>query len=136
MEGQQQQLASLAGDGDGGGRGVEAGAVPGEMERKPPPPRGLLDDLASALLVLAGRGSRRWFRCSAHPNALIDSGGGLIRQRCWPSRPRRRWLRKGKDGGWKGIFVSLPIEETKMISKIYKRAKMEYKQQVRSDQVA
>jgi hypothetical protein len=35
---QQQLLASLAGDEDGEGRGGEAAAVPGEMERKPPPP--------------------------------------------------------------------------------------------------
>uniref|UniRef100_A0A0D3HBS8 Uncharacterized protein n=1 Tax=Oryza barthii TaxID=65489 RepID=A0A0D3HBS8_9ORYZ len=103
---QQQQLAILAGDG-----GDEASST-----TTPPPCR--------CRPTAAGRGSRRWFRCSAHPNSLVGSGGGLIQRRCWPSRPCRWRLRKGKDGGWKGIFISLPTEEAKMISKIHKRAKM------------
>ena len=51
---QQQLLANLAGDGGGGGHGGEAATVAGELERKPLPSRGLLDDLAFASSVPSG----------------------------------------------------------------------------------
>ncbi|BAS84570.1 Os03g0397033 [Oryza sativa Japonica Group] len=56
MERQQQLLASLAGEGGGEGRGGEAATATSELEHKPPPPRGLLGDLASASAVPSGGG--------------------------------------------------------------------------------